>query len=268
MNKSSITAIAAISLTMTTNAAEISNTSYSNDFSSSASDFTTSAATSNPDIGWVLDTGGSGFFGHNDVANSIGTYTASVQHSLLGGSASDASGFNYSSTVTYTATGVTSGNQLGVSFLASTDTLAPETSYLLYIRGTQSGGFSIFLNRNEVAVDSEGSFSSELRDFFDDTITFSVSGIYIDTNEDTISDALSISATVYNSTKDLTFNLSYLDSDPLIGNHFGMVDADLAAAQTFNAQWDSFELHVIPEPSSFALVFGLGALAWTARRKR
>lgn len=253
-------------------AGQVSTNNYSNDFTSSASDFTLSTAPSGG-TGWALNTGGSGYLGHDDPASAAGVYTASIQHTLLGGAAATASGFTFTSTVTYTATGVGSGSELGVAFLngsAALDSSGTGNGYRAYIRGTNSGG-TVFLVRNGATVDSKGDASNELRDFFGDTITFTVTGVYLDNaGSDGVNDALSLSVTVFNQTKNATFSLSYLDTAPLEGNFFGIRDSDTVNSAGFNAQWDGVSLSVaaVPEPSSFAALVGLVSVGFVALRRR
>lgn len=251
-------------------AGQVSAVSYGNDFTSSAGDFTLSAAPSGG-TGWALNTSGSGYLGHDDPASVAGVYTASIQHTLLGGAAATANGFVFTSTVTYTATGVGSGSELGVAFLAGSANLDAVTNgYRVYVRGTNSGG-TVFLSRNNTVMDSKGDTTAELRDFFGDTITFTVSGVYLDNaGSDGVNDALSLSVTVFNQTKSTTFSLSYLDTAPLQGNFFGIRDSDTVNSAGFNAQWDGVSLSVaaVPEPSSFAALAGLAVVGFVALRRR
>lgn len=252
------------------NAAAISGTSYTNDFTSSASDFTT---TNPAGSGWVLNTTTPGYFGHNDAGTVIGTYTASVQQTLLGGSVATASGFTFSSTVDYTASGVASSNRLGVMLLASDSSLTPTTSYSFYLRGVASGGFSAFLARNDVVVASAGDANNELRDYFGTSFTYDVAASYVDNvGSDGINDALSISLTLTNPSKSSTISLTYVDSSPLTGNFFGLLAKDDSGTHTLDAQWDSVSLTVasIPEPATASLLagfVGLGLARFVRRRR-
>ncbi len=245
-------------------AGQISSASYVNDFTSDADDFATLKT-------WTLDTNSPGFFGHNDVASATGSYVASVEHTLLGGAAASASDFTFESTVVYTASGVGSTNRLGVLFLAGDAALTPATAYSFYLRGTASSGFSLFLERAGVAVASGGSSNDELRDYFGATLTFNVTASYLDqVGGDGINDALKLDVTLSSSSKD-SISLTFTDTDPLIGSHFGLLGRDDSNTQTFNAQWDSVSLTTIPEPSTIALLGGLAALLGaivTRRQKR
>lgn len=247
-------------------AGQISSDSYFNDFTSDADDFATLKT-------WTLNTSGSGFFGHNDANNVTGSYVASVEHTLLGGAAASASDFTFESTVVYTASGVASSNRLGVVFLASDAALTSATSYSFYLRGTASSGFSLFLERAGAVVASGGGSNDELRDYFGATLTFTVTASYVDqAGGDGINDALKIDVTLSSSTKD-SISLSYIDTDPLTGSHFGLLGKDDSVNHTFNAQWDSVSLNVaaIPEPSVATLFGGLVALlgvTGTRRQKR
>lgn len=253
-------------------AGQVSAVSYGNDFTSSAGDFTLSAAPSGG-TDWALNTSGSGYLGHDDPASVAGVYTASIQHTLLGGAAATANGFVFTSTVTYTATGVGSGSELGIAFIngsAALDSSVTGNGYRAYIRGTNSSG-TVFLVRNGATVDSKGDAATELRDFFGDTITFTVTGVYLDNaGSDGVKDALSLSVTIFNQTKNTTFSLSYLDTTPLEGNFFGIRDSDTVNSAGFNAQWDGVSLSVaaVPEPSSFAALAGLAVVGLVALRRR
>lgn len=246
-------------------AGEISSANYLNHFTSGAADFTTSGT-------WALNSGGAGFFGHNDAGNLSGLYTASVQHTALGGSAATASGFSFTAGVTYTGDGVASGNELGVAFLTGTANLDATTNgYRVYVRGTASGGASVFLVRNNVVVASAGSAAAELRDFFGDTLTFSITGDYTDAaGGDGINDALALDVTVTNTTETQSFSLSFLDTAPLAGNFFGIRDHDQSGSFGFNAQWDYVGLSVaaIPEPATTAALSGVFAAGFAALRRR
>lgn len=266
MNTLRLLTLASLTLSACSLQAQISSASYTNDFTSSASDF----FTTKPAAGaWTLNTAGSGTFGHDDAVAVSGTYTASVQHTLLGGAAATALDFNFEAVVNYTATGVASGNTLGVGFLNSASNLAPASGYWLYIRGVQTGGPSIFLMRDNVAVASAGSASSELRDFIGDTFSFSVTGTYTDAvGADGIKDSLSLSATFQNVTDTLSFSLTFLDASPLSGNYFGMRADDQSPSHSLGAQWDSISISTVPEPSSYAACVGALALGVSALRRR
>lgn len=258
--------LAGLALSASSLQAQISSASYTNSFTSNASDF----FTTKPAAGaWAVNTAGSGTFGHDDAVATSGTYTASVQHTLLGGAATTALDFTFEAVVNYTATGVASGNTLGVGFLNSASNLTASTGYWLYIRGVQNGGPSIFLMRENVAVASAGSASSELRDFFGDTFSFSVTGTYTDAaGADGIKDSLSLSATFRNVTDNVSFSLSFVDSAPLVGNYFGMRADDQSPTYGLGAQWDSVSISAVPEPSSYAACVGALALGAVALRRR
>lgn len=258
--------LASLALAPLAHAGQIDVASYFNDFTSGADDF----FTSKPAAGaWVLDTSGSGAFGHDDDGGVTGAYVASLQHTLLGGPAASALDFTFAATVAYTATGVATGNTLGVGFLNSSSNLSPTTGYWLYIRGVQSGGPSIFLMRNNVAVATAGSATAELRDFYGDTFSYSIEGTYIDdSGADGIKDSLSLSVTFTNVTENLSFSLSYIDDAPLLGNHFGMRADDQSGSYGLGAQWDSFALSAVPEPSSAAALAASLSLGFATLRRR
>ncbi len=262
--RSLVGALLLVSTAVGLHAGQISSASYFNDFTVDADDFATLKT-------WTLDTSGSGFFGHNDAGSASGAYVASVEHTLLGGAAASASDFIFESTVAYTASGVASGNRLGVHFLAADSGFDLATSYSFYLRGTQSGGFSLFLDRANVTVASGGSSNDELRDYFGATLTFNVTASYLDlVGGDGINDALKIDATLSSSTRD-SISLSFIDTDPFTGSHFSLLGKDDSSTHTFNAQWDSVSLAIIPEPSAVALLGGLVALIGvivTRRQKR
>ena len=71
-------------------------------------------------------TSGSGTLGHYDTDVALlATYSASVEHTLLGGSAASAQNFSLTATGVYTrsTTSIGTGSYMGVSFLNSGATL-------------------------------------------------------------------------------------------------------------------------------------------------
>lgn len=267
-----LVALSGLALAPLLRAGTISAETYANSFTASAADF----ATANPGSGaWVLDTSGTGTFGHADAGSVSGTYTASVQHTLLGGSADTARDFTFGATTDYTSTGVASGNTLGVAFLNTASSLANTTGYALYIRGVANPndvtGKSVFLMRNNVAVDSDGGQASEMRDYFGHGFSYQITGTYIDAvGSDGIKDSLSISAVFTNLTNSVSFSLTYIDNAPLTGNHFGLRAEDFSGSAGLTSQWDTFSLTVapVPEPSSTAALFGLATLGLVTLRRR
>ena len=240
-------------------AAVIVAQSYLNDFTASAGDFDTTLSSA-----WTLNTSGSGTFGHNAAASAAGNYYASVQHSLMGGAPGGVERFSFSGEVAYNATGVASGNRLGLAFLGGAADFTDD-SYQFYVRGVASGGASIFLTRNGENVDADGSSSRELRDFFGHTMVFTISGLYV-------GDSLSIDAVFSNRTTGVNYTLNYVDASPLTGNRFGLMGADQSTSLTFDAQWNYFSLNitpVIPEPGTAMLMgIGLAGLGLMRRRRR
>ena len=237
-------------------AAVIVAQSYDNDFTSSAADFDTT-----PSGAWLLNTSGSGTFGHNAPAANSGNYFASVQHSLLSGPLGTVAGFSVSGEVLYNATGVASGNRLGLAFMGTQADFS-DNHYEFYVRGVASGGASIFLSRAGVNVDSDGSASRELRDFFGHTMLFTINALYQGTS-------LAIEAVFFNQTLGATYTLNYVDATPLTGNRIGLMGIDQSNTQTFNAQWNSFSLDVspvVPEPSS-AMLLMIGAAGLACLRR-
>lgn len=268
MNLHRLLALTGLSLAASLHAGQISTASYSNDFTSSAADFATTKPAAG--TGWILDTAAPGYFGHNDLASVSGTYTASVEHTLLGGAAADAMDFTFDASVVYTANGVSSFNTLGVGFLNSASTLANANGYALYIRGVATGtpAASVFLTRNGVIVASAGSTSSEMRDFIGDTFSYHIAGSYVDAvGGDGINDSLSLAVTFTNVTDNISFSLGYVDNAPLVGKHFGMNAGD-AGTTTLGAQWDTFALATIPEPSTYAVFVGVLGLGLALIRRR
>ena len=232
----------------------INDLAYANHFTVSADDFDTTLSSS-----WALDTGGTGSFGHNAAASELGNYYASIQHGLLGGAAATASDFSFTGEVVYDASGVASGNRLGLAFLGGAADFTGD-HYQFYVRGVASSGASLFLARNGVTVATNGSASLELRDFFGDRMTFTVAGSYN-------AGSLSISANFMNPGASANITLDYVDAAPLTGNHFGVMGVDQSGTASFNAQWDSVSLAVVPEPGSAVLLFVGVASVWSCRRR-
>ncbi|MGE9296476.1 MAG: hypothetical protein ACQKBV_09345, partial [Puniceicoccales bacterium] len=176
MKKTTLLLIATPVLISSAWAGVINTTNYTNDFTSSASDFTTSepATTS-----WVLNTG-AGQFGYEDTTS--GNYLASVQNTAFGGDASSALSFNLSGTVNYPGPDSSgSSDQLGLFFLG--DANDPSNAYHFYIRGVNLSGPSVFLAKEESDVisilDSDGDFSHELRDYIGYDLTYDISATYL-----------------------------------------------------------------------------------------
>jgi hypothetical protein len=100
-------------------------------------------------------------------------------------------------------------------------------------------------------------------------LSYQVSASYIDAvGGDGINDSLSLSVTFTNLTNSDSFTLDFVDGAPLTGNYFGMRAQDQSPVHALNAQWDSFSLAAIPEPSAYAALAGAAVLGLAALRRR
>lgn len=230
---------------------------YSNDFTSSASDFTLSTAGG----GWTLDTAGTGTIGHSD--NTAGTsFTAAVQVTNLGGPVASASDFTVSGVyIADTASGTSS--YVSIVALAGQASFPSKSSQYLveHMVAVSSGNPSFRLVKDaetSEVLGSAGGSSSELRDMFDVPIRVTLSGTYVDTNSDGIKDSLDLVATWTRLDTDvLLATITVQDTSPYAGQYFGIRDSNANSA-TMTVAWDSFS--VVPEPAGAVSLLVLGGM--------
>ncbi|WP_309381337.1 PEP-CTERM sorting domain-containing protein [Cerasicoccus frondis] len=260
MKKTTFALLATPAVFSLASAGVINDANYTNDFTSSASDFTTTAPAT---ATWSLDTG-AGTFGYVDEVS--GDYLAAVQNTFYGGSAETAESFTLSGTVYYPGPdGPGSSDQLGMFFLG--DANDPTNAYHFYLRGVQSNGFSVFLAKEVgdvlTTLDADGDGSHELRDYIGYDISYDITATYS-------GGELSIAATFTSDRDSDSYTLNYTDSDPLTGDFFGMWGKETISGRDEGAEWNNFSMQNVPEPSTYAMLAGFAglAVAFIRRRKR
>lgn len=205
---------------------------YTNNFSTSVSDFTVL-----PVARWTFLPSLSVY--SNEFKSA--TTTASVNASNLGGAVATAKPFTLTSDFTF-MDGNGTGSSVGVCFLSSATNLPVATSYTFYqLLATPSATQKpLFLLRNNVGVVTNTSFM-QLRFSKGTSFRYIVKGLYVDTDSNGVNDALDITATVLNPSNGVSSTITYRDTAPLTGSHFGMRSVD-ANVVTSAVNWDSFSL--------------------------
>lgn len=207
---------------------------YTNNFSTSVSDFTVL-----PVARWTFLPSLSVY--SNEFKSA--TTTASVNASNLGGAVATAKPFTLTTDFTF-LNGNGTVSFLGVCFLSASDSLSTtggySFNYLIVPPGGQNTGIALFIKRNNTDVSSGASFV-QLRNAKGTPLRFEVKGVYVDTDANGVNDALDITAKIINPANGSTATLTYRDTTPLTGSYFGMKSFD-ANVVTSAVNWDSFSL--------------------------
>ncbi len=219
---------------------------------------------------WAVVGGAGAISGQSyNVTNLSGntSYGAGISFAgVLGGAASSASDFTFSSQVQFNTgtTSVGTGSNVvtaGLGFLGTSSTFG--TGYFVDINS--SSGLIRFV-RNGTPTPDLGSSLDAGTVAIDEVYTLTVTGLYIDTNADTINDALQLSATV--SGGGLSGSISYTDPAPVTtGTIFGYRLRNTTASADSDVDFDNYSL-VIPEPASAVLLVASAGFLGLYRRHR
>jgi hypothetical protein len=237
---------------------------YSNDFTTSASDFTLSTAGG----GWTLDTSGSGTLNHTNATSGT-LSSAALEVTNLGGPVATASNFTITGVYSVSAAAGTSTN-VAVSALASNSGFSTGSNqYVLQHFAAVSGSNPSFKlvkgATSSTTLGSDGDSSNELRDLLDVSIQVALAGTYVDTDSDNINDRLDLVATWTRlDTNTMLATISAQDTSPYTGQYFGLRDSN-GNNVTMTVAWDSFSL--VPEPAGMAGVMLAGAVLLRRSRR-
>ena len=126
--------------------------------------------------------------------------------------------------------------------MSSATNLPAATSYTFYqlIATPAATQKPLFLLRNNVGVATNTSFM-QLRFSKGTSFRYIVKGLYVDTDSNGVNDALDITATILNPSNGASSTITYRDTAPLTGSHFGMRTVDANTA-TSAVNWNSFSL--------------------------
>lgn len=219
---------------------------YSNDFSSNISDFTTSGD-------WTLNTTDDVLeYNSSGTANSI----AAVDTTNLGGDANSALDFEL--TTVFSVNSLSGTVFTGVGLLGNDTGLSGGGSnpyYLLDLK--DDGGMRILeLNTSNTTL-ATGTFAGGAL-AASDTFTLTASGSYA-------GGELTITFTIDDGTDSTT--IAGVDATPLTGTVFGLRNR-ATSGNSLSLDYSSFNLAVIPEPSTYAVLMGgLFALLATLRSR-
>lgn len=230
---------------------------YVNDFTVSADDFVLSQAGG----GWTLDTSDSGTLGHHNTNGTGATlFAAAVQVDGLGGPADQAGDFVVSGTFSAGKL-VGSFDYYSVVALSNADGFNSSTDSFYMFRHLHNQSQQLELYRI-AGGNSERLIRIAAENIAVNTpYTITLTGTYIDTDNDQVNDALKLVGTVSRGSESWT--LEFTDESPLTGSYFGMRDQNANNGAEVIMSWDSFS--VVPEPAAGASVLILGTLL---RRRR
>lgn len=176
----------------------------------------------------------------------------------LGGTVSTASNFAFSGQLIF-RTGTVGSSTSGLAYLLNS---AGDRGYLADLDFTSGNLRFVRL----AATNTVQSSNFRATGFQLDTLyTISVTGTYVDTNSDTIRDALNLTLNVIGAGLSGSA-INFTDNAPYTNTLFGL--RDRTNASNLVVDWDSMTVSV-PEPgtASFCILAGLGALTLRRRRK-
>lgn len=227
---------------------------YSNDFSTSASDFALSTTTTDD---WFLS---SGALRHEGT--QAGTWKAIAEFPDLGGSADAAGDFVLTADFS-AAAGNGTGSRTGVQILGN-DSFS--SGYRIFISTAVSGSNNGVAIYRDGASAMSGGPGTQLRYLKNTPLQFEVTATYFDSNTDNIDDALQLDVILKNTSTDTVLaNISYTDYSPLTGDYFGIIDNNANTSTDTRIAWDSFVL--VPEPATAMLLVISAGLAGGRRRR-
>ena len=220
---------------------------YSNNFASSAADFTPNAGGN-----WSLVTG--------TYQNVVPGNTPSYSTVAVTGRPANQP-FQISTTFQVKETAF--NFSVGFAALATTSNLGSASYYLADV--SQSGGmrFRVFTDGGaagaDSAVNTTGTGIGNIA--IDETITLTLTGTY------DLGGALTLALTAFDGTNSQTITLAAPIASPFAGTNFGYRNRSNTDADPMTVQLDNFSINAVPEPGSVALL-GLGLAGAVIRRRR
>jgi len=222
---------------------------YSNDFSTSVSDFV-----ENADAHWSLNTG-TGVY--NDTIAGSGTSSSTmVQATALGGPAATATSFRMQTTFRATNFGGDAANTVGFAALGFDDnsTDAAGTFYLADVK--RDGRLRLYeINGTGMLSDSINFAGGALATGVDYTLTLDATYV---------GSSVKLDLTLTNGTQ--TTAITFTDATALTGQYFGMRNRANSSGGV-NVNYDSFAITAVPEPASL-LALPAAAVLLGIRRRR